>query len=100
MNVKRFGNPKFSKPVKAALREGLKGISVLWEKNGETFSPATADAAPKTLTIFDKMIDQIGVGAKNAQSEIARANGRCILKYQRKVRRLDGKDGPGGTSIA
>lgn len=91
MNVRRFDNPKFREPVKVALKQGLKSISRLWEKNGETFSPTSADVAPATLTLFTNMIDQIGIGAKKAQRDLARANGRCILKYQRKVRWLQGQ---------
>ncbi len=91
MNVKRFGHRVFRRPVLKVLKEGLLGISLLWEKNDGSFSPTSPNAGPTTLALFGDMMDKIAASARTAQNAISRDLARCTRKYQRRVRLLEGR---------
>ena len=91
MNTKRFDHSMFRKPVIRALKNGLAAISTMWKKDNSSFAPVLPVAGPRTLALFSEMMDEIVAVATRAQRNIAKAMGRCVRKYQRKVRVLEGQ---------
>lgn len=97
MNTKRFDHSMFRKPVVRALKNGLAAISTMWKKDNSSFSPVPPAAGPRTLALFSEMMDEIVAVAAKAQRDIAKAMGRCVRKYQRKVRILESQRRSRGT---
>ena len=69
----------------------------MWKKDNSSFSPVPPAAGPRTLALFSEMMDEIVAVAAKAQRDIAKAMGRCVRKYQQKVRVLESQRRSRGT---